>query len=766
MEIKIKEKNQLFKKIIFQKYKLIKLLSNESNNFVFEGQNIIDKTKVAIKLENKVTGNNTLTNECYLLLDLKGYGIPEILSFGHSGKYNVLIEELLGKSLQELYELNDNEIPLKDICMISIQIIERLQYIHSKYIIHRNINPNNFLIGKKNSSLIYIIDFAYAKKYRSKYTGNHIKFSLNQKMVGEISYISANSMRGGEQSRKDDLESFGYMIIYLLKGFLPWKEFENKKNKIKKIYELKNKISFNRLCRYLPEEIKIFMEYTKKLSFEQEPNYEYLKGLFKEILIKMEKIHDNIFFWNKNKEDETKKNDLLKKKTSPYKKIFRKNNNSINNINEIKQKFNPQISERNNSKEKNETENNYFEILSYDRNSQRGNEIYNSNLNNLSSNDVNQSKSYINQKNFIYTKKNNINCIYNSCNLLNSKSGLSNNKDNLFKKYNKNKIKKKNNKSELNLKLLTINNISNSLINLKKNSPKELNYFSKNRISAENNNHKVKSYKNLTHNFKLLSKDNNIIDINNKNNEFYPHNPTKKDCNNSSPKNSINLNNNSNEKNYTNYKKQNYLDKLNIIGYLKNLKNLNNYSNKKVKFNKILKNKKNNFDYNLKTPRINIDKINLNKNFNLKPESYSNIIFKNENSSQLISPNYIYNINQIQYTPNIKKIKKHFLQKFKNKNLKNMNNIPSLSNKHFSTSPIINTEINKRPTNSNIMELQIDFSKNKNSEKKSTELEPNIKNNLNNLYINTKKKNHNSDLNQKTMKYYENLYQKNINVFE
>ena len=267
MENKIKEKNQLVKKIIFQKYKLIKILSSESNNFVFEGQNIIDRKKVAIKLENKVTGNNTLTNECYILLDLEGYGIPEILSFGHSGKYNVLIEELLGKSLQELYELNDNEIPLKDICMISIQILERLQYIHSKYIIHRNINPNNFLIGKKNSSLIYIIDFAYAKKYRSKYTGNHIKFNLNQKMVGEISYISANSMRGGEQSRKDDLESFGYMIIYLLKGFLPWKEFENKKDKIKKIYDLKNKISYTRLCKYLPEEIKIFMEYTKKLSF-------------------------------------------------------------------------------------------------------------------------------------------------------------------------------------------------------------------------------------------------------------------------------------------------------------------------------------------------------------------------------------------------------------------------------------------------------------------------------------------------------------------
>ena len=762
MENKIKEKNQLVKKIIFQKYKLIKILSSESNNFVFEGQNIIDRKKVAIKLENKVTGNNTLTNECYILLDLEGYGIPEILSFGHSGKYNVLIEELLGKSLQELYELNDNEIPLKDICMISIQIIERLQYIHSKYIIHRNINPNNFLIGEKNPSLLYIIDFAYAKKYRSKYTGNHIKFNLNQKMVGEISYISANSMRGGEQSRKDDLESFGYMIIYLLKGFLPWKEFENKKDKIKKIYDLKNKISYTRLCKYLPEEIKIFMEYIKKLSFEQEPNYEYLKGLFKEILIKNEKIHDNIFFWNKNKEDEKKKNDLFKMNTSPYKKTFRKNNNSINIFNETNQKFESQIYERNNSKEKNKIENNYyFEILPYDRNSQRGNETYNSNLNNLSNSDIKQSISYINQKNFIYTKKNNINCIYNSCHLLNNKSEQSNNKDNLFKKYNKNKIKRKNNKSELNLQLFTINNISNSLINLKKNNTKGLNYFSKNRKSAENNNHIVKSYKNLTHNLNLLNKDNNIMDINN---EFYHHSITKNNYTNFSPKNSNISNNNSKEKNNTNYKNQNYLDKLNIIGNLKNSKNLSNSSNKKIKTNKVLKNKNNNIDYNLKAQRINIEKINLNEKFDFKPESYSNIIFNNDNSSQLISPNYIYNINQIQYTPKIKKIKKHFLQNFKNKNLEYMNNLPNLNNKYFSRSPVINTEINKKHTNSNIMELQVDFSKNKNSEKKNSELKLNMKDNLNNLYNNTKKKNHNSDLNKKTN--YENLNKNNIIEYE
>ena len=201
-----------------------------------------------------------------MLFNLKGYGIPEIISFGHKGKYNVLIEELLGKSLQDLFEFNDNEMPLKDVYMIAIQLLERIEYIHSKYIIHRNINPTNFIIGEKNPSLIYAIDFANAKKYRSSRTGKHLKFNLNQKVIGDISFISINSMKGNEQSRRDDLESLGYMIIYLLKGFLPWKEFEYKKDKMQKIFELKKKISLIRLCKYLPNEIRLYMDYCRNLN--------------------------------------------------------------------------------------------------------------------------------------------------------------------------------------------------------------------------------------------------------------------------------------------------------------------------------------------------------------------------------------------------------------------------------------------------------------------------------------------------------------------
>ena len=796
MENKTNEKKQLLQKILFQKYRIIKLLSSDSNNLVYQGINIIDKSKVAIKLENKVAGKDNLTNESYILLNLKGQGIPEIIGFGHSGKYNVLIEELLGKSLQELYEQNDNEIPLKDICMIGIQILERLQYIHSKYIIHRNINPSNFLIGTKNPSLIYMIDFAHAKKYRSSRTGNHIKFSLNQKINGQISYISANAMRGGEQSRKDDLESFGYMIIYLLKGFLPWKEFENNKNKFKKIYELKNKISSARLCRYLPEEIKILIEYTKKLSFEQEPNYEYLRGLFKEILMKMEKINDNIFFWNKiknkiksksknrNKNEELEKDKvnkstkilLIKKKGGPYKGIFRKFHKSISNENnKIYEKLSDRINNKNNSKDRQ----NYFELLPledlYQNHNQSG--TYNSNfLNNSINNQIKQRKSIIDLKSFVYKKKNNISSLCYSCKTLENKEknngSYSKDKSSVIDKYYKNKMKTKNNKSVGNLQLLAISDNPN-LSNLKQNKKKNMNLVGKNYDTI--NNYFNKNYDFFADNLNILNKnEKNYLDIklkeknkDNKINRIYITNENFG----ISPKCTIYRGKaNSNIKNNISYNNPNFIDKLNIIGYLKNVNcnqisnHLSNSANKNKKTsNKIIKaNVNKNADINIKhnqklnTPKLDVDKKKINNDFNIKEASY--IFQKNDNNNHLIAPNYIYNINQIQYSPrsNIKKAKKDLKYKI----IKNGHNS---ERKHNINTPIRNSDIDKISNKSKIIEFEIDFSKSKNNISLSnyTNIEKPIM--TNNAWVNNI---NNIDLNKKNNEAFGNINQRSALNFD
>jgi serine/threonine protein kinase len=106
--------------------------------------------------------------------------------------------------------------------MVAIQALDRLEYIHSKNYIHRDIKPNNFLIGKKNDEIIYLIDFGFARKYRSSKTGKHIKHKFINCVSGSLLYLSLNGIKGYEQSRKDDLESLGYMILFLSLGSLPW----------------------------------------------------------------------------------------------------------------------------------------------------------------------------------------------------------------------------------------------------------------------------------------------------------------------------------------------------------------------------------------------------------------------------------------------------------------------------------------------------------------------------------------------------------------
>ena len=143
----------------------------------------------------------------------------------------ILIEEFLGKDVLTLWKLGPfKDDPfgqknkyIKDICLFAIQGLERLKYIHDKNIIHRDIKTDNFLIGRKDPDIIYLIDFGLAKKYRSSRTGKHIKYSKTGNLIGSMNYASCNSMKGYEISRRDDLESFGYLLLNLAKGGLaPW----------------------------------------------------------------------------------------------------------------------------------------------------------------------------------------------------------------------------------------------------------------------------------------------------------------------------------------------------------------------------------------------------------------------------------------------------------------------------------------------------------------------------------------------------------------
>ena len=319
-------------KIIFGKYKIIKNIGKGAYSKVFLTKNIINQDLFALKIQNKSHKFGSLESEAFYLFRLKYIGVPKIFSYGHLGQYYILVEELLGKTLEELFKENKNKpniIRLKDMLMAGIQIINIIKYIHSKNILHLDIKPHNFLVGNPNNSIIYIIDFGLAKNYRSSRTGKHSQFSKNNYFNGNICFSSVNTMKGYEPSRRDDLESIGYMLIYLYTQHLPWDSIltKNKNELIKKIFEIKSLIPIKMLCENTPKEMNEYMKYVKSLKFEEEPDYNYLIKIFEDMLKKINQVNDLNFSWiNEELKNNSSKINLLNNKirrSSPFTRIIK-----------------------------------------------------------------------------------------------------------------------------------------------------------------------------------------------------------------------------------------------------------------------------------------------------------------------------------------------------------------------------------------------------------------------------------------------------------
>ena len=314
--------------LVFKKYRPIKKIANGSISEIFSGINIQNKEKVAIKIEKRNIMNKKLESECYALFSLRSIGIPKVLTFGYNKEYDILIMPLLGKTLLSIFESKNLNYEFKDICLIAIQIIERIQWVHCRKIIHRDIKPDNFLIGLTDPQIIYLIDFGLSKKYQSSVTGKHIKCTKLKKFTGTPLFGSVNALMCMEQSRKDDLESIGYMLIYFMKGRLPWQglKVDNKRINYFKIGQMKKEILPEVLCENLPVEFKDYMKYVRSLKFEETPNYSYLRNLFVQ-LMKRQGFEEGTCFFSWINLDNTnirflKRQINLSKKSSSRKRVI------------------------------------------------------------------------------------------------------------------------------------------------------------------------------------------------------------------------------------------------------------------------------------------------------------------------------------------------------------------------------------------------------------------------------------------------------------
>uniref|UniRef100_A0A8D0U6L5 Casein kinase I isoform alpha n=1 Tax=Sus scrofa TaxID=9823 RepID=A0A8D0U6L5_PIG len=294
--------------IVGGKYKLVRKIGSGSFGDIYLAINITNGEEVAVKLESQKARHPQLLYESKLYKILQGgVGIPHIRWYGQEKDYNVLVMDLLGPSLEDLFNFCSRRFTMKTVLMLADQMISRIEYVHTKNFIHRDIKPDNFLMGigrhcnkvrialvnfeslKSYSKLnllwiiLFLIDFGLAKKYRDNRTRQHIPYREDKNLTGTARYASINAHLGIEQSRRDDMESLGYVLMYFNRTSLPWQGLKaaTKKQKYEKISEKKMSTPVEVLCKGFPAEFAMYLNYCRGLRFEEAPDYMYLRQLFR-----------------------------------------------------------------------------------------------------------------------------------------------------------------------------------------------------------------------------------------------------------------------------------------------------------------------------------------------------------------------------------------------------------------------------------------------------------------------------------------------------
>eukprot|EP00090_Calanus_glacialis_P020156 TRINITY_DN30987_c0_g1_i2.p1 TRINITY_DN30987_c0_g1~~TRINITY_DN30987_c0_g1_i2.p1 ORF type:complete len:603 (+),score=147.88 TRINITY_DN30987_c0_g1_i2:472-2280(+) len=291
------------------RYRLGRKIGGGSFGDIYLATDVTTNEEVAVKLEHSKTKHPQLHVECKFYKVMQGgVGIPLVKYYGTEGEYNVMVMELLGPSLEDLFNFCNRKLSLKTVLLLADQLISRIEFIHGKNFIHRDMKPDNFLMGLgKKGNLVYVIDFGLAKKFRDQRTHQHIPYREHKNLTGTARYTSINTHLGIEQSRRDDMEALGYILMYFLNGTLPWQGLraKTKAQKYEKISEKKLSTPVEELCKGAPAEFATYQNYVRSLRFEEKPDYAYLRQLIRNLFHRQGFSYDYVFDWNTLKNDPT-----------------------------------------------------------------------------------------------------------------------------------------------------------------------------------------------------------------------------------------------------------------------------------------------------------------------------------------------------------------------------------------------------------------------------------------------------------------------------
>lgn len=272
-----------------KRYRLDKQLGAGAFGEIYSGVDTENGNKVAVKLERVDAEYPQLVYEARVYKRLEAQkGIPRLFYIGQEGSYNVLVMQRLGDNLETLFNKCHRRFSLSTVLLLADKMLNLIMKIHSEGFVHRDIKPDNFVVGGEGEgedSEVYIIDFGLSKCYMNPQTKQHIEFRNDKHLTGTARYASVGNHKGEEQSRRDDLESLGYVLVYFLKGVLPWQNMkkttpEHKKYRGMMAVKIATVHNSTQLVDGLPDAFAKYFAHVKQLTFEQTPDYRYLRRLF------------------------------------------------------------------------------------------------------------------------------------------------------------------------------------------------------------------------------------------------------------------------------------------------------------------------------------------------------------------------------------------------------------------------------------------------------------------------------------------------------